>query len=162
MRNINNKIFSSFEGFFETLKDWKTQNKMLVFTNGCFDILHRGHIDYLVRSAEFGDKLIIGLNTDDSVKRLKGANRPFNKQDSRAIMLAALEMVDAIIFFDEETPYDLIGKILPNILVKGNDYKINEIAGNDIVRSHGGQVKTIPLTKGFSTSSLIKKIKNQG
>ena len=161
MNDISNKIFTSFEAFFDTLKTWKTQNKKLVFTNGCFDILHRGHIDYLLKSAKLGDKLIIGLNTDSSVKRLKGNDRPLNNEESRAIMLAALQMVDAVIYFDEDTPYNLIGKILPNVLVKGNDYKIEEIAGYDIVQAHGGTVETIPLTEGFSTTSLIQKLDNQ-
>jgi rfaE bifunctional protein nucleotidyltransferase chain/domain len=160
MNDISHKIYTSFEDFFETLKSWKTHNYKLVFTNGCFDLLHRGHIDSLVKSAEFGDKLIVGLNTDQSVKLLKGEKRPLVDQDSRARIMAALEMVDAVILFDEETPYDLIKAIQPDVLVKGNEYSIEEIAGHDIVLGRGGTVETIELTEGFSTSRLIEKIKN--
>ena len=160
MRHYSEKIFQSFEDFFECLKNWKTSNQKLVFTNGCFDILHRGHIDYLDRTAALGDKLIVGLNTDLSVKNLKGEKRPFIDEESRAILLASLEMVDAVILFDEETPYNLIEKIQPNVLTKGKDYEIEEVAGFDVVLKSGGQVETIELTAGFSTTSLIEKIKN--
>ena len=160
MESITRKIYPSFESFFDTLKSWKIQNQKLVFTNGCFDLLHRGHIEYLSKSALLGNKLIVGLNTDTSVKKLKGNSRPLVDQESRAIMLAALQMVDAVIFFNDDTPSGLIEKITPNVLVKGNDYKIEEIAGYDIVLAAGGKVETIELTKGFSSTSLIKKIKN--
>ena len=114
----------------------------------------------MIQAAGLGDKLIVGLNSDASVKRLKGANRPLIDEESRAQMLAALEMVDAVILFDEDTPYSLIEAIRPDILAKGNDYAISEIAGADLVQSYGGTVKLLPLTKGFSSSSLIEKIKN--
>ncbi|HKJ43172.1 MAG TPA: D-glycero-beta-D-manno-heptose 1-phosphate adenylyltransferase [Sunxiuqinia sp.] len=160
MKNdISQKIYASFEDFFQTLKSWKTHNEKLVFTNGCFDLVHRGHIDYLAESAKLGDKLIVGLNTDQSVKMLKGEKRPLVDQDSRARVMAALEMVDAVILFDEETPYKLIESIQPDVLVKGNDYAIEEIAGHDIVLGRGGKVETITLTEGFSTTALIEKIK---
>ncbi|MGQ8337324.1 D-glycero-beta-D-manno-heptose 1-phosphate adenylyltransferase [Sunxiuqinia sp. A32] len=159
MKHFSEKIFHSFEEFFECLKGWKTSNQKLVFTNGCFDILHRGHIDYLDKSAQLGDKLIIGLNTDVSVRLLKGKQRPYIDEDSRAILLAAIEFVDAVILFDEETPFSLIEKIKPDVLVKGKDYEIHEIAGHDIVLNNGGKVETIELTEGFSTSALIEKIK---
>ena len=159
MESITAKIYPSFKSFFNTLKSWKTQNQKLVFTNGCFDLLHRGHIEYLAKSALLGSKLIVGLNTDTSVKILKGNSRPLVDQESRAVMLAALQMVDAVILFNEDTPSELIKKISPNVLVKGNDYKIEEIVGYDIVLASGGKVETIELTKGFSSTSLIKKIK---
>lgn len=160
MNDISQKIYTSFKDFFNTLKDWKTHNYKLVFTNGCFDLIHRGHIDYLIESARLGDKLIVGLNTDQSVRLLKGEKRPLIDENSRARVMAALEMVDAVILFDEETPYNLIKSVQPDVLVKGNDYAIEEIAGFDIVLGRGGSVKTIELTEGFSTSSLIEKIKN--
>ena len=160
MNDISLKIYPSFKDFFNTLKSWKTQNYKLVFTNGCFDLIHRGHVDYLIKSAKLGDKLIVGLNSDQSVKRLKGEKRPLIDQDSRAQVMAAMQMIDAVILFDEETPYELIKAIQPDVLVKGNDYAIEEIAGFDVVLAQGGSVETIKLTEGFSTSSLIEKIKN--
>ncbi len=159
MKNIADKIFPTFESFFETLKGWKTQNRKLVFTNGCFDLIHRGHIDSLSQCAAFGDKLIVGLNSDDSVRRLKGSERPLIDQESRATVLAALQMVDAVIYFDEDTPYNLIEKIRPDVLVKGEEYAIEEIAGHDVVLAHGGKVERLALTEGYSTSALIEKIK---
>ncbi len=159
MKHYTDKIFQSFDDFFECLKQWKTSNQKLVFTNGCFDILHRGHIDYLDVTASLGDKLIIGLNTDSSVKNIKGESRPFVDEESRAILLASLEMVDAVVLFPEETPYDLIKQIKPDVLTKGKDYEIEEIAGFDVVLENGGSVETIELTEGFSTTSLIEKIK---
>jgi rfaE bifunctional protein nucleotidyltransferase chain/domain len=159
MNEITGKIHHSFDDFFETLKSWKTTNQKLVFTNGCFDLVHRGHIDSLVKSAKFGDKLIIGLNTDHSVKLLKGETRPLVDEESRAILMASLQMVDAVVLFDEETPYELIKAIQPDVLVKGNEYSIEEIAGHDVVLARGGKVERIELTDGFSTSALIEKIK---
>ncbi len=160
MIHYSDKIFQSYEDFFDCLKIWKTSNQKLVFTNGCFDILHKGHIEYLDKTSNLGDKLIIGLNTDSSVKKLKGDKRPFMREESRAIIMAALEMVDAVVLFSEETPYELIKQILPDVLTKGEDYEIEDIAGHDIVLSSGGTVETIELTEGFSTTSLIEKIKN--
>ena len=132
----------------------------MVFTNGCFDLVHRGHIDSLAKAAEFGDRLIVGLNSDVSVKLLKGENRPLIDQQSRAILLASLLMVDAVILFDEETPYEMIKSIVPDILVKGAEYKTEEIAGFNIVLASGGKVERIELTEGFSTTDLIQKIKD--
>ena len=160
MNDITQKIYASSEAFFETLKSWKTHNYKLVFTNGCFDLLHRGHIDNLVKAAQLGDKLIVGLNSDQSVSMLKGSKRPLMDENARAIIVAALQMVDAVILFGEETPYELIRFIQPDVLVKGKDYAVEEIAGFDIVLAHGGKVETIELTEGVSTSSLIEKIKN--
>jgi rfaE bifunctional protein nucleotidyltransferase chain/domain len=159
MNKITQKIYPSFEAFFDTLKIWKTKNYKLVFTNGCFDLLHRGHIDNLIKSAQLGDKLILGLNNDESVRLLKGKKRPLMDEASRAIIMASLQMVDAVILFGEETPYKLIKAVQPDVLVKGNDYQVEEIAGFDIVLARGGKVETIELTEGVSTSSLIEKIK---
>ena len=137
---------------------WREEGKSIVFSNGCFDILHRGHVEYLSKAADLGDKLIIGLNTDDSVKRLKGPSRPVNDEKARAILLAALEFVDAVVFFEEDTPYNLIRRIQPDVLVKGKDYKAEDIVGYDIVTGKGGKVETIELVEGFSTTSILERI----
>lgn len=134
--------------------------KRIVFTNGCFDILHKGHIDYLAKAKDLGDILIIGLNTDDSVQRLKGIGRPVQNENSRALLLAALHMVDYVVPFDEDTPYKLIKLVQPDVLVKGADYKKEDIVGYDIVEARGGAIITIEYLEGYSTSSIIKKIKN--
>jgi rfaE bifunctional protein nucleotidyltransferase chain/domain len=140
---------------------WRMFNKKIVFTNGCFDILHQGHIDYLSKARDLGGALVIGLNTDASVKRLnKSPERPINKEQSRALVLAALVLVDAVVLFDEDTPYELIKAIQPDVLVKGADYKAEDIVGYDIVKALGGEVATIELTEGFSTTELIKRIKS--
>ena len=143
----------------EIISDWKKNGLKIVFTNGCFDILHLGHLDYLEKSRDLGDKLVIGLNTDRSVKLLKGPGRPINTEYARARMLAALAFVDAVIAFDEETPHELIIQVKPDILVKGNDYNIDNIVGSDFVLGNGGEVKTIQLLEGYSTTGLIEKIK---
>ena len=141
-----------------TVNRWRFKGEKLVFTNGCFDILHQGHIDYLSKAKDLGSKLIIGLNSDDSVKRLnKGSNRPLQSQESRALLLAALHFVDLVVIFDEDTPLELINKVEPDVLVKGSDYKIEEIVGHEIVQSKGGEVKTIDYLAGFSTTSIIEK-----
>lgn len=131
----------------------------IVFTNGCFDILHRGHIDYLAKAADQGSLLLIGLNTDASVRRLKGKNRPLNDQQSRALALAALRFTSYIVLFDEDTPLELIQKAKPDVLVKGADYSIDTIVGSDFVSSYGGKVKTLPLVEGYSTTDLINRLK---
>lgn len=134
--------------------------KKVVFTNGCFDILHPGHVDYLCQARDLGDYLILGLNTDASVRLLdKAPGRPYNNEETRAMVLAGLACVDAIVFFDEETPYELIRFLEPDVLVKGNDYRIDQIAGFDIVQKRGGKVVTIPLVQGYSTTALVQKIK---
>lgn len=133
----------------------------MVFTNGCFDILHLGHVDYLEKARQRGDKLVLGLNTDLSVKRLKGADRPLNDEYSRGRLLAALAFVDALTYFDEDTPYELIKELKPDILVKGNDYLAENIVGADIVIANGGKVETIALVEGYSTTNIIEKIKKQ-
>lgn len=135
--------------------------KKIVFTNGCFDILHRGHVEYLTKARDLGSVLVLGLNTDASVKRQnKSPERPINDQQTRAIILAALECVDHVVFFDEDTPYELIKAVQPDILVKGADYKPEEIVGYDIVKKRGGEVIALPLTEGFSTTGLIQKLKS--
>ena len=141
----------------ERLDLWRREGKTIVFSNGCFDILHRGHVEYLSKAADLGDKLIIGLNTDDSVKRLKGPSRPVNDEKARAVVLAGLEFVDAVVFFEEDTPYNLIKDVQPDILVKGNDYKAEDIVGYDIVTAKGGKVETIELVDGFSTTKILEK-----
>ena len=142
----------------ERLNLWRGEGKTIVFSNGCFDILHRGHVEYLSKAADLGDKLIIGLNTDDSVKRLKGPSRPVNDEKARAILLSALEFVDAVVLFKEDTPYNLIRRIQPDVLVKGKDYKAEDIVGYDIVIAKGGKVETIELVDGFSTTSILERI----
>lgn len=140
---------------------WQKEDKTVVFTNGVFDLLHIGHITYLAKSAELGDKLVIGLNADSSVKRLKGSNRPVNDQNDRAALLAAFFFVDAIVIFEEDTPLKLITALMPDILVKGADYTIENIVGSKEVIANGGKVKTINFIEGYSSTSLIEKIRNQ-
>lgn len=142
------------------VKKWQTEGKKVVFTNGCFDILHIGHVDYLEKARELGDKLVLGLNTDASVSRIKGPQRPIVNEESRSRVIAALGFVDAVTFFDEETPKELIEALKPDILVKGNDYLAENIVGAEFVIKNGGEVKTIPLVEGFSTSNIVNKIKN--
>lgn len=138
---------------------WQQEGKKIVFTNGCFDIVHLGHIDYLEKAQKLGDKLVLGLNTDASVQRLKGETRPVINQYARARMMSAMSFVDAVVLFDEETPEELIKTLCPNILVKGDDYSLANIIGADFVIGSGGEVKTISLVKGYSTSAIIEKIK---
>jgi rfaE bifunctional protein nucleotidyltransferase chain/domain len=159
IRKITEKIFLSQQDLAPLLNTWKNQNRKIVFTNGCFDILHRGHADYLARASSLGDLLIIGLNADQSVRKLKGNSRPIMDEYSRAFMLASFMFVDAVILFDEDTPLNLIRFIQPDILVKGSDYDKKEIVGADIVEAKGGTVATIDFIPGFSTSSIINKIK---
>jgi rfaE bifunctional protein nucleotidyltransferase chain/domain len=134
------------------------RNKKVVFTNGCFDVLHRGHVEYLAKAAESGDLLVVGLNTDASVKKIKGPLRPYQDENTRALILASLHVVSAVVLFDEETPYELIGLVKPAILVKGGDYKPEEIVGYDLVKNRGGEVITIPLTEGYSSTNIIDNI----
>ena len=140
------------------LSFWKFKEKRIVFTNGCFDIIHRGHIEYLAKAASCGNILIVGLNTDDSVKRLKGKNRPLQDEYSRAIILASLSFVDNVILFNEDTPYDLIKFVQPDILIKGSDYKPEDIVGYDIVKAKSGEIITVDFIAGYSTTNIIKKI----
>ncbi|MCF8254149.1 MAG: D-glycero-beta-D-manno-heptose 1-phosphate adenylyltransferase [Bacteroidia bacterium] len=141
------------------LAKWAEEKKTVVFTNGCFDILHRGHVDYLAKAADLGDVLIIGVNTDASVSRLKGPHRPIQDEQSRLQILASLGFVDGVILFDEPTPLNLIQLVQPDVLVKGSDYQPADIVGYEIVMAKGGDVKTIDFIPGFSTSAIEKKIK---
>jgi rfaE bifunctional protein nucleotidyltransferase chain/domain len=140
---------------------WKSEGDTVVFTNGVFDLLHIGHITYMAKAASLGSKLIVGLNADASVKRLKGDSRPVNDQVNRAALLAALFFVDGIVIFEEDTPLNLISTLLPDILVKGADYTIDNIVGAKEVLANGGEVKTIDLVEGYSSTSIIQKIRAQ-
>ncbi|MFL5751785.1 MAG: D-glycero-beta-D-manno-heptose 1-phosphate adenylyltransferase [Bacteroidia bacterium] len=156
---IHSKIMSR-EQLKRQVAYWKFNDKKIVFTNGCFDILHLGHVDYLAKARDLGGVLILGLNTDASVQRQgKGANRPIVDEHSRSVLTASLRFVDAVILFDEDTPYELIKFIQPDVLVKGNDYKAEEIVGYDVVKANGGEVRTIPLVEGYSTSAIVAKIR---
>ena len=144
----------------QQVNKWKSELQKVVFTNGCFDIMHLGHIDYLEKARNLGNKLVVGLNTDKSVQGLKGTERPIVPEYARARMLASLQFVDAVILFDDETPYNLIKTILPDILVKGNDYTLETIIGADVVMENNGKVEFITLVDGFSTTKIINKIKS--
>ncbi|MCB0492143.1 MAG: D-glycero-beta-D-manno-heptose 1-phosphate adenylyltransferase [Cyclobacteriaceae bacterium] len=143
------------------VEKWRSHGQKIVFTNGCFDILHLGHVDYLEKAAGLGDRLIIGLNTDDSVSRFKGPERPIQDQNSRARILSSLQFVDMVVLFNEDTPLELISKLIPDILVKGSDYLAENIVGAEVVKKHGGEVKTIDFVSGYSTSRIIEKIKKK-
>lgn len=134
------------------------KNRKIVFTNGCFDVLHRGHVDYLAAASELGDLLMVGLNTDESVRKLKGANRPYLDENARALILASLSYVSAIVLFNEDTPYNLIKLVNPDVLVKGGDYKTDEIVGHDVVTTRGGKVLSLGFTSGYSSTGVIGKI----
>ncbi len=155
---IKNKIFSNKEDAYKLLQTWRFRENKIVFTNGCFDIVHRGHLDYLASAASMGNKLIIGLNTDASVQKLKGPDRPIIDEYSRAFLLASLGFVDMVIYFGEQTPYELIDFVKPDILVKGSDYQAEDIVGYDIVKAKGGEIKTLDFLEGFSSTGIIKKI----
>ena len=150
----------SFKDINQALVAYRKENFKLVFTNGCFDLLHEGHLDLLSNAAAFGDKLFVGLNSDKSVKKLKGDSRPIQNEKTRAKKLLDLKYVDYVIIFDELTPQKLIYAMSPDVLVKGGDYKKNEIVGAEYVISSGGVVKIIPLTPGFSTTSIIEESSN--
>ena len=156
---MNHKI-CNIEELKHRLAQWRVKSDRIVFTNGCFDILHVGHLHTLKESIQLGDKLIVGLNSDASVSRLKGKERPIVNQLDRSEMLAALEMVDAVIIFEDDTPEQLIQLIKPDVLCKGGDWSIENIVGGDFVKSYGGQVVSIPFVQGYSSSSLINKIKS--
>ena len=142
----------------EALSVLRNRGKKIVFTNGCFDILHAGHVDYLSKARRLGDILIVGLNSDSSVKKIKGKSRPVNKESDRAKVLSSLYFVDYITLFNETTPENLIKKVKPDILVKGGDWKVEDIVGGSFVRSCGGKIKSIPFLKGYSTTSVIERI----
>lgn len=156
---INSKIYDTVESLKQAAEDWRKSGQKIVFTNGCFDILHLGHLDYLAKAADLGDKLIIGVNTDSSVSKLKGENRPVINELTRAHKLASMAFVDAVILFNEETPLGLIKAISPDVLVKGGDYTIDTVVGADLVLNNGGEVKLLDFLHGHSTSSIIDKIR---
>jgi len=156
---IANRIFTT-EQLIHQLNRWELLSKKVVFTNGVFDILHLGHLTLLSQAATFSDILVVGINSDASVKKLKGNNRPINNEHTRALLVAALVMVDVVVIFDEETPLELIRKIKPSVLVKGGDYTISTIVGAEDVINNGGEVKIIPIEKGYSTTGIIETVKN--
>lgn len=148
--------------FLEVRKRLKQQNKKLVFTNGCFDILHRGHIEYLYQAKSLGDFLVVGLNSDSSVKKIKDESRPVNNEDDRAFVLDSLKVIDAVIIFSEDTPYNLINEIVPDFLVKGGDWSEDKIVGSDIVKNSGGKVISLKYVDNYSTTSTINKLRKLG
>ena len=155
--HIKNKIFVK-DRLRQQILEWRKEGKQIVFTNGCFDLVHYGHICYLSQAADLGNILIVGLNSDTSVQRLKGPSRPVNIELTRAMVLASMEFVDAVVVFDEETPFDLIHMVQPDTLVKGGDYTVENVVGHDIVLKNGGRVIILPFVDGFSTSALVEKI----
>jgi rfaE bifunctional protein nucleotidyltransferase chain/domain len=159
MQESSHKICSLTEATVRRAS-WKENNETVVFTNGCFDILHLGHVDYLEKAREAGTKMIVGMNADSSVRQLKGPSRPVNNEYARARILASLQFVDMVIIFEEETPLDLINTLLPDVLVKGDDYSIETIVGAKEVIANGGKVTTIPLVPSYSTTNIIQKLKN--
>ena len=158
LQNITSKIYSLSDLKIQSDK-WKENGEKIVFTNGCFDLVHRGHVEVLANTADLGDRLIIGLNSDVSIQKIKGKNRPIIDENSRAILLASLQFVDAIVLFSEDTPKQLIETIVPNVLAKGGDYKVEEIAGHEVVLQNGGEVILVPFIDGFSTTNIVDKIK---
>ena len=159
LNTIQKKIFLLNE--LKTQVDsWKKSENKIVFTNGCFDIVHRGHVEVLANTADLGEKLIIGLNSDSSIKKLKGENRPIVNEKSRALLLASLTFVDAVVLFSEETPINLISTLLPAVLAKGGDYEIETIVGHEVVQKNGGEVILVPFVNGFSSTDIIERIKN--
>lgn len=155
---IQNKIYD-WEKLKWQISVWRFQDKKIVFTNGCFDLLHLGHIDYLGKAKDQGDILIVGVNSDSSVRRIKGGSRPITNETSRSSIIAALRFVDAVVLFDEDTPYDLITLVQPDVLVKGSDYKAEDIIGYDIVKAKDGEIVTIDFLEGYSTTAIENKIK---
>lgn len=158
-----NDFLENIESKLITVEQWQKiraqcLQKKVVFTNGCFDILHRGHVHYLAEARALGDCLIVGLNSDASVKRLKGETRPVNAEKDRAFLLAALSVVDYVVLFEEDTPLELIRQVVPDVLVKGGDYAINDIVGADVVMRNGGEVKVLQFVDGYSSTKVIDKM----
>jgi D-beta-D-heptose 7-phosphate kinase/D-beta-D-heptose 1-phosphate adenosyltransferase len=156
------KELLSLDEFLIIRKRLKEEGKKLVFTNGCFDIIHRGHVDYLNRAKALGDYLVVALNSDDSVRRLKGEGRPINKLEDRAFVIANLKAVDFVVSFNEDTPFEIISAIVPDVLVKGGDWSVDQIVGRDIVEANGGKVLSLPYVENYSTTSIINKMKISG
>lgn len=161
MSIIKNKVFADLSQALLKINEWKKSGHSIVFTNGCFDLIHIGHVLYLEEAKSLGDKLIVAANSDDSVRKLKGVNRPIKDQFNRTHILAALESVDMVLTFDEADPLTLIQNILPHTLVKGGDWSPEQIVGSDVVLAHGGQVKSLQFVEGYSTTALENKIKGQ-
>ncbi|GHA64125.1 D-glycero-beta-D-manno-heptose 1-phosphate adenylyltransferase [Pontibacter akesuensis] len=157
--NSKDKIYS-LPQLQEQVQRWRDQGQKIVFTNGCFDLLHLGHVDYLEKARQLGNKLVLGLNTDNSISRIKGPSRPLQDEMSRARIMASLLFIDAVVLFDEDTPLNLITALQPDILVKGDDYAVDQIVGHEVVEARGGEVKTVPLVKGYSTTNIVKRIEN--
>ena len=155
---LQSKILS-FSALEFQLKKWRNSNEKIVFTNGCFDLLHLGHVNYLAKARDLGGRLVVGLNSDASIKRIKGPSRPIKDEQSRAALLAGMAYVDAVVLFDEGTPLNLISMVMPDLLVKGGDYTIKDIVGHEIVLNNKGRVCTIDFVEGYSSSVLIEKIK---
>ena len=159
LNKIRQKI-QTFDQIAATVRRWQAAGERVVFTNGCFDLLHFGHLHYLAAARDLGERLVVGLNSAASVRRLKGENRPINDEETRQTMLAALSFVDAVVTFDEDTPFDLIQIVLPNILVKGGDWQPSQIVGADIVLENSGQVLSLPFIEGYSTTRIEEKIRS--
>ncbi|MGK0363479.1 MAG: rfaE bifunctional protein nucleotidyltransferase chain/domain [Saprospiraceae bacterium] len=159
-KSIEDKI-QSFAQIEETTKTWKAVGEKIIFTNGCFDMLHYGHLHYLTAARALGDRLIIGVNSKESVGRLKGAHRPINDDLTRYHLLASLACVDAVVEFEEDTPFDLIKAVLPDVLVKGGDYVVEDIVGADIVLGNGGEVKVLDFVVGYSTTGIEARIRRR-
>lgn len=155
---IKDKVFDRLSEALTTVNRWKSEGQKIVFTNGCFDLIHLGHVLYLEEAKSKGDRLVVGVNSDASVQKLKGKHRPIKDDVSRMHILAALESVDMVLVFGENTPYELIKMLLPNVIVKGGDWKTDQIVGSDIVLSHGGEVLSLQFAEGYSTTALEQKI----
>ena len=158
VKRLQSKILS-VTALESQLEKWRSENEKIVFTNGCFDLLHLGHVDYLAKARDLGDRLVVGLNSDASIKHIKGSSRPINDEQSRLALLAGMSYVDAVVLFDEDTPINLISTVMPDVLVKGGDYTIEEIVGHEIVLNNAGEVCTIDFVEGYSSSAIIEKIK---
>lgn len=160
LETIKAKI-ANWEAATDQVQRWKTKGERVVFTNGCFDLLHYGHLCYLAQARELGDRLVIGLNDAASVRRLKGAHRPINDELTRELQMASLQFVDLVVSFSQDTPLELIQLLRPDVLVKGGDYAIDEIVGADVVQQHGGEVRVLPYIQGYSTTNIEAKIRKQ-
>jgi rfaE bifunctional protein nucleotidyltransferase chain/domain len=160
LERIQSKIIDR-EELKNKLAYWRFKDQKIVFTNGCFDLLHLGHIDYLSKAKDLGDVLMVGVNTDDSVRRLKGDSRPITDENSRATIIASLQFVNAVVLFDEDTPHELIKQVQPDVLVKGSDYKPEDIVGYDIVKAKDGEIVTIDYLEGYATSTIEEKIRKK-
>jgi len=156
-KHIQNKVHNR-ESLRNLISQWQLQGERVVFTNGCFDLLHYGHLHYLADARDLGQRLVVALNSGASVRRLKGPTRPINDETTRAHLMAGLEVVDAVVFFDEDTPYELIQMLQPDVLVKGGDWQPEQIVGADIVLDRGGEVRSLPFVDGYSTTKIEQKI----